>query len=743
MKKGTFIVGIFFTIATTLFFVSMFEKDNLKEYDNLVNMYNKENTVKVLLSVKYQEQEQAYNILKDYLDTNNGNIYSHYTSSQSGKTITKIYTYFTEETFFNHIKLVSGRYFSLDENESEKFLSTKKTNEADQIGRIADFAGDHEIEIHTLRNKMNEPDTNIFDKYLYISAGKGCDKETFYEGLVEVIKEYGYTINKADNTFINDKNSYYNLIILAGLSALYIICMLFTYYDILNSYKKIGIEKMLGYSNISIWKKSISPLILTQLISMVLTTVILVIIKFKVLNIYLIFFVLKLFIVYGLLVLISIILLSIPFITIRKISISSMIKNKNPVKTITLINSAFKVVLSIIILFIITDLYEQHQSIKNEYAYSFENWEKTEGYAVIPYIRVRREIEYNAFSKENRYKDKELYFYFNERGALLANFMQYHIAPDRSYLNKKVNENYAEVNPNYLKENIVFGTDGERIYIDENETEYILLVPEVYKKHITEIINYHESQKNSRGVHSDHTQEEITDPHELPAYKEPSIVTDQKIKIIWIQTDQKMFSYKLDIKPEQNNVVIDPIIRVITESNGDLFDYTHFLMTSSMPVKIKFDGTQKGIEQIKSVLANYYDPNSFLFSVTNLYTMVDDQIHEFRMKIFYSSAIIVVVFAILFLIILQNILNYFNQHRLRLAIQKFHGYKTVDKYRGYFILISLHWLIVLFIFMLILRSAFSVLVVSIFFLLEYAISILALRKTEKLKVLNVTKGGFQ
>lgn len=451
---------------------------------------------------------------------------------------------------------------------------------------------------------------------------------------------------------------------------------------------------------------------------------------------------LDLFGVYSLLVILSALILAIPFITIKKITISNMLKNKNPIKAITLINSVFKVVLSITILIIINNLYMEYQSLKNKYEYSFENWEKVEGYAVIPSVSTRTEYNYNPVNKENQLKQKEIYFYFNERGAVLADFSLYTPKDEinRRLLKDEYKINSITVNPNYLKENSVLDTNEKRIYIDENETEYILLVPESYHQYEKELLEYHEFQKNSRAKSSKHTQKDNPDPHELISYKEPSILPDQNIKIIWTKTNQKMFSYKLDVNPQENNVVKDPIIRVITESNGDLFDFTK-VFDGNEPIKIKFDDSEDGSDYIKSVLANYYDPNYFRFPVTNLFTMVEDQIHEFKLKILYNSAIIAVLFGIIFMIILQNVLNYFKQHRVELAIQKFHGFRKIDKYGGYFIAIIIHWLLVLLISIPITRNVFSVLVVSILLITEYIISFLALNRIERVKVLQITKGG--
>ena len=742
MARSKIIIGILFIIFTVLLFEVMFENRNRSEYDNIIKLGNNGNAIKVVLSVDYNDQENAYEVLKKFLDGNGGNVSTIYTSSQNGKTAAKIYAYFTDKTFFENISLVSGRCFNPDENESDEFLSTDKTNNDAQIGRIADFAGDQTIEIRTLKSKMKEPDTNVFDKYLYINAGRNQNKDVFFESLKETMRNGGYAVQRVEESFFNVEESYYNLVFAAGLSVLYIICMLFIYFDILNSYKKIGVEKMMGFKRADIWKRRILPLISTQLLSMSITTAVLAIIKFKAINKYLFFFMLDLFMVYFFLTVLSLLILSIPFITIRKISVSNMLKNKNPVNAIILVNSAFKVVLSVAVLIIISNLHAEYRAINEKYKFSFENWEKTKGYAVVPAVRNRIGYDYNPCDKENQYKRKELYFYFNKRGAILADFKIYEPGQE---INRKLRKDAYEinnitVNPNYLKENIVLDAEGNRIYIDENETEYMLLVPESYRQFEKQIIEYHESEKDSRLKASGHAKKESADPHELPSYHEQSVLPDQDIKIIWTKSNQQLFSYKLDINPRENNMVKDPIIRVVTESNGDLFDYG-IIFDGGEPLKIKYDDSSAASDYIQSVLANYYDPNYFQFPVVNLFTMVEDQIYGFRIRMLYNSAIIIAMFGIIFTIILQNVLNYFKQNRVKLAIQKFHGYRNVDKYKGYFILIAGHWLLVLAITIPATRNMLSALAAGVLLATEYAISLLALNRVENVKVLEITKGG--
>nr|WP_281418279.1 DUF1430 domain-containing protein [Clostridium simiarum] len=92
-------------------------------------------------------------------------------------------------------------------------------------------------------------------------------------------------------------------------------------------------------------------------------------------------------------------------------------------------------------------------------------------------------------------------------------------------------------------------------------------------------------------------------------------------------------------------------------------------------------------------------------------------------------------------IILQNVINYFEQNKVRLAIQKFHGYKKISKYKSYFIGIFLNWILVSVISILIIKSVKIFPFIVILIIIEYIISFLFLNFVETRKVIKVTKGG--
>ncbi|MCR1934318.1 hypothetical protein ACQX0N_08200 [Clostridium tepidum] len=83
----------------------------------------------------------------------------------------------------------------------------------------------------------------------------------------------------------------------------------------------------------------------------------------------------------------------------------------------------------------------------------------------------------------------------------------------------------ALVNPNYLKENAVYDTNGKKISISEQNNNWILLFPIKYKKYENSIRKFHKNWINASGV-------------------------NRKIQIIWTKSNQKLFSCNFMVNPD-------------------------------------------------------------------------------------------------------------------------------------------------------------------------------------------------
>lgn len=329
--------------------------------------------------------------------------------------------------------------------------------------------------------------------------------------------------------------------------------------------------------------------------------------------------------------------------------------------------------------------------------------------------------------KEFRQSQKQLYLYFNNKGAILADFDNYSPSERENRLKALsigFKSDSVEVNPNYLKINPVYDVNGEKINIDESCSDYVLLVPEKYKPFETEIREYYQFIKNGRRLNKD------------------SIVVNQSIKIIWTKNGQKLFSYRIDINPAEGNKVKDPVIRVITEANGDITDYDRIIAYSGNPFKIKVDDASNPSASIRPQLEQC-GLSGYIPSVSSVFDNVEAEVRDTVETLMVYLLFIFLLGGLIIIIIFQNIYNYFEQHSMRMAVQKFHGYKRKDRYNTYFKMVIVSWLIIATLLVMAYRkNMLQVLVLSIVCMVfEIALSLSAFAFVERRKTVEVIKGG--
>lgn len=144
------------------------------------------------------------------------------------------------------------------------------------------------------------------------------------------------------------------------------------------------------------------------------------------------------------------------------------------------------------------------------------------------------------------------------------------------------------VNPNYLKIHKIIDENGERIKIQENNRNIILLVPQKYKNKEYDIKKYYIEDHKDCAVSDEENYGIKVDKH-----------NNCKVDIIWIKNDQKIFTYDIEVNTG-DNCVSDAIIKVITEKNSFISERNCINGNGSIDsLKIKLKG------QVEVVKAHY------------------------------------------------------------------------------------------------------------------------------------------
>ena len=706
MKKriGLILVFIFLSIEA---FNMLYAKENNIQYEKMMSIGQTKDSIQILISSEQYKDNELYNKVKHYLDKYKANIYCSQIIKESNKSKTIKYMYITNMNVFKDVHLEDGRFFDLDENESDKFISTKNTNDENQIGKLATFtqtSKSPDFELRTLKKGLNQ---DIFNRNLSLELDNTDDLDSFIQ---ELHLEDIYVEVRESN--IPSNNPEIIFIMLAFVCFFVLIMLIF--YDLLNSYKKIAIEKMLGYNNTYIWLKRLFPIIIIELISMIIAIIIMYLFRVRTFNIVSIGFITKLVKVCSIVVLCTFLFLSIPFLYINTINISNMLKNKRPVKEIIYFNTIIKIILSTILIIITAKNITTFKLVFFSFEDNFQKWEQTKQYFVISNHKCsNNKSKEDIYSQENKGIEKKLFMKFNKEGAIYSDY--------DDFTSESLNYNYdfytrnARVNPNYLKQNPIYDENNKRIYCNESDQSYILLVPEKYHNYEKEIIEYHKLNQSSS----------------LP---------DQKIKIIWTKSNQKLFTYNLFVKANDNNMVTDPIIKVVTESNGDSLDYFVIISYNGDPFKIKSNSIDCK-QDILEELGKYYDLTLNEFRITSVYDSVQDQINQRKKIMNFLIGVILMLVFIICLVIIQNTYNFFKQNRMRLAIQQFHGYTRIDKYKSYYFNIFFTWTISLSFSCVFVKDKLLIPLIICVMIIEIGVSSIIIKLLEKDNILQVTKGG--
>lgn len=712
MKK---FISILLLVASILSFYIMYNNENALYRENIENIENNlPNSYKIMIpvSVDSQEREKSYNEILKILDKYNGSIY--YDRLSSDKTIRIKYIYDKDNLYISNIKIKNGIALSSDMMKTNKFMSTRKNNNENQVGRIASFNKNIDNDIKTLKSMLD--DGFNFSGSCYVAFKKPIDIKNFTSDLEKNLNIKGVTTLDKLNFNITQENNYYKLIVLI----IYFIVTLLILYDLLNSYKKIGIKKLIGYSTKDIYLESVLSFTIINLIVGLISTLGMSLLLFNQINTYIYKFLFKIAICILLETIVLIALCSIVYAYIHFIKINGMLKNKKPLTAIIVLNYLAKLVCLTVLIFFIVQAVNNVDKIKGVFNKSYKNWEVLDDFAVLPTSNI---TDINYLTDEYLKIQKNIYNDFNASGAILANFSEY--SPGMRSVRLAEKKYYYEtdnviVNPNYLNQYSVYDEENNKISISESAKDFIILVPEKYKNDEKAILKNADFWKENSYY---------------------SVGKEQSTKIIWTKTNQKIFTATVDINPDDNNEITDPIIHVITESNASLSDYNCILAIEGNPFKIKAD-SYENVESFICEEFSKYNIEKYIDTITPVNEQVASAAKNVKDTLKTSILFSIMLLTIVIVIILQNSMNYFDKYKQKLAIEKLCGYRIVDKHINYLISIIISWNIVFCLSIVIYKiSLGKVAIISLLGLcIEVIFSLIVLMIIEKQKIIKAIKG---
>jgi bacteriocin-associated integral membrane protein len=467
----------------------------------------------------------------------------------------------------------------------------------------------------------------------------------------------------------------------------YLVVFILLIYYVFNTSKRIGIIKMHGVSNLYLWFIVVGKLLAVLFVFTTVAALLAALFIRDTHDQFVIVILTNQFKVFGIMFALSLV----AYIYISQIKVIDALKNRKDTNGIFALNTLLKAFCSVLLILTSLSVGSQYNEIRAQQEI-LKNWECSKDFGVFYPFSIGYDSE--SFKQRSHgpmlAADDELYLYLNRMGALLINTSQY------EEMELICNKNWngirsISVNPNYLQAFPVYDIHRQTVQISEDCTDWILLVPEKYKEREREILSFFQAiRAGFDGVEGFYQFEERVYERVVP-----NRVKNQQLKIIWLVNEQRIFSFNPDVFPQENNIIIDPIIQVVTEQNSLLADRNCILGTGANdPIKMKLIDRDARLTY-QTILPEL--KRLKLDDNIQQLVMVDQLVLQeiYRLQEYMNQVILVSLglLTALLLLVLQNLIIFFSKNQYRFVVRRLFGIGFFRTYKEYFWLFSGTWIL--------------------------------------------------
>ncbi len=690
MKK---LIVVFLILLSTLTFLKCYLQTDSQEMNEFQNI---EQTIGLPFSIPdnllLANPEQTYKLLLQSAKETHTNILRaglNYRADGQVEVI-KYVLMTTNSELIDHYRLSSGQNLSLHDTQAgDYYLSSQSidSKNAKQKGRIYDFGHNDLLSVQPLH--LSYQHLPVAGQY-FVEGKNPQMRNTFLNAFITHINkelniqtDHGLTLAsfKASNVDNADVTStlYIDYLTYGQIVIVLLTLLLLIYYGFRES-KTIGIYKLNGLSIGIIWYKILGKTIVILFGLSIVMYIGAAWIWGDGDYQFLVQCCITLFYTYGTVFVVSAIL----YVYIACIQIHTAIKNKTKVNLVFITNLVFKVACLLALISISISMIRQYEEIR-ETKTSLKGWEQSQNYGMFyPLLTGYDKEDAIDNTKFNVTVAQKLYPILNREGSLLINAREYEETALR------LNKDYKgirtiKVNNNYLSQFPIMDDTGNKVAFSESEKDYILLVPEKYKAQQQRIIDFFTNDRKQWALYQKYH-------YNQPV---PDYMTHQKLKIVWLKNEQKVFSFNPDVFPQEGNTILDPIIEVITEKNSFVSDLNLILGNgASDPLKIKLAGKNSATtyNKLLPLLQNLkIDDNLKNIVTVDQYMLIT--MHDLEESLYLAIAICIVLLIVFVFILSQNLIMVINKFQQKFVVRKLFGTGWIKTYREFWLLFAITWMI--------------------------------------------------
>lgn len=724
MKKILVLFLFIFSVFLYTVNFSQYDSEKANELNNL------ESTIASPFSIPnngvLSSGKEMYQIIKKVSNEMNVNIYRTCTRANKNGEFEYVKYILINNKSTNFFKSIDIDNFSRISNlEGDKFYSTENTKSKNQIGLIKDFGNNDKMSIYDFSKLYeNFPVAGTYS----VELSDGISMSDFLSNLsTEINKSLSTNLKQIDlmveeTDEIQNKEANFLFQLCTFMSA--IISVLLIIFIIFNNSKQISIYKLHGIKDKSIWNNLFQKYINVSCFLFILFSV-LISLFFGLPRDFISIVLFKQILYFMLFSIISFVF----YMYMSRCNININLKNKNSDIIIGIFNYTFKIV---VVFILVTNCISLISNI-NTLNYKLENlknWNKVKDYGAIYPVLVgndgleKSETEINATEK--------LYNLLNKKGSIYIKSNLYE--DDREKETDFDGYFTLVVNPNYLEKFPIYNINNKKINISENDTNWIVLVPEKYKYKKDKIIKY---ITDSRKSIYDFEIENFTG-------KKYDSILSQKIKLIWTKNDQDIFSFNPDVKKQNNNILKNEIIEVMTEKNSypnEKYGIWGGGNTDPLKIKLEDNNAEKTYKSLLPYL-NKWSLSDNYTTLINSNELILNYIHTLKYNIKNILTQIIVMIIVFAIIIFQNSMIMFQILKKKIIVKSIHGAGFLKIYGNILLILASTWIIQLAIEYLLSKSIkFNVMLIYIaFFIIEFLFTFLSISILKIKNKINILKG---
>lgn len=306
-------------------------------------------------------------------------------------------------------------------------------------------------------------------------------------------------------------------------------------------------------------------------------------------------------------------------------------------------------------------------------------WADTDDFAVL-FPTVLGDDGEEALSFRSAVKTAEagpLYTELTAAGALYVDASNYR--PNLPEDDQPLPAAPIRVNTNYLARYPVLDPAGAPIAVSEEETDWVVAVPDRYRSQEEEIRRTLTNMRAERGPGP------AGAPH-------PEQQGAQAIRIVWTGSAQRIFSFDTEVNPQDGNSIVDPIIEIMTPANSHPADRLNAVTGElNTPLKVWVDGAPDGTAQKLAPILQRLGLSDNLPHLVTVGDTITQDVQALQQGVFWTR--VIAAAAALVMLIFSAALVTLSDDRLRrtITIRRLNGLGIVRTYRELLTLFGITW----------------------------------------------------